>query len=194
MDDEQKRKKREKHLKRQIWAFAFARNAFQGAKEIAEHYIKEAYHFGHPLHQALSTAVVILYSRPFMKSDNMIVLPVKFTRFDKPKLRETHDSLIAIRNTFYAHTDATAKASITISVKFDAATGDININSKVQDLALSPTMFPKLLPLCEVQLAKLDESYDEAFKMLYPQEKMLALLRAERKHETQFSIFWPKST
>lgn len=65
-----------------------------------------------PFHltDAFSAAVVVAYARPFINTrDPRFVgkLPKEWHRFSDPRLKETHDSMLRLRNDLFAHTDQT---------------------------------------------------------------------------------------
>jgi hypothetical protein len=65
-----------------------------------------------PFHltDAFSAAVVVAYARPFVNTnDSRSVgqLPKKWHLFSDPRLKETHDSMLRLRNDLFAHTDQT---------------------------------------------------------------------------------------
>jgi hypothetical protein len=59
-----------------------------------------------PLYSPMMAGVVVTYSRPFVRSDWLGILPPDFSRCDDGELRSTHHDLIAARHSLYAHTDA----------------------------------------------------------------------------------------
>jgi hypothetical protein len=67
---------------------------------------------GIPFHltDAFSAAVVVAYARPFVPTRDprsVGVLPPKWHRFSNPRLKETHDAMLRLRNDLFAHTDQT---------------------------------------------------------------------------------------
>ena len=65
-----------------------------------------------PFHltDAFSAAVVVAYARPFVNTNDprsVGELPKKWHRFSDPRLKETHDSMLRLRNDLFAHTDQT---------------------------------------------------------------------------------------
>jgi len=64
-----------------------------------------------PFHltEAFSSAVVIAYARPFVKTRNpnsVGILPNKWHIFSNPNLQSTHETMLRLRDDLYAHSDA----------------------------------------------------------------------------------------
>jgi len=178
------------HMVRQLYCLAFSRNAFEQTKEIAEHYLKMGYDEKHALHQAFATAAATMYSRPFIKCRNMPTLPGCFSSFNEPKLKKVHDSVVGARNMFYAHADATAKASLTLDVKY--IDNVLSIDLVLKGLLLRGVIFDKLLTVCNMQIERVAKAYQDVIGKLYPHDVIFRVLRAEGRNQTQFNVFWPK--
>ena len=73
-----------KNLERQLWCMLFAREAFEKALESAKLYLEKDISEKDPLHYTFVCAVATTYSKSFIGSDSMILLPQRFSRFDIP--------------------------------------------------------------------------------------------------------------
>jgi hypothetical protein len=76
---------------------------------IREHHAAE----GSALYERLVSAAVVAYARPFIATRQYPGIPRKFHRFENRAYQTFHDELIAFRNKFVAHCDASeVKAQI----------------------------------------------------------------------------------
>lgn len=57
----------------------------------------------------LTAAVVICYSRPFTENKPYGCLPGRWTKFDDPKFKKTHEKLMEARHKLFAHSDMEAR-------------------------------------------------------------------------------------
>jgi hypothetical protein len=85
----------------EFWKFQHASITFSEVAQLCDLILKRQIVSGHPLHASLMTALHILYGRPFKQRAE-----VKLSEDIVPAgYRNTHDSLINMRDKIYAHTD-----------------------------------------------------------------------------------------
>jgi hypothetical protein len=102
--------KRDQNLKRTLWKLAYARRAVQLVLTTCACYELYKVDDEHPMHTPLVCSICVTYARSFTDNDGVGMISAKFARHADPRLQQTHDLLVAGRNSFYAHQDATLTA------------------------------------------------------------------------------------
>lgn len=103
--------------KRELYQFVLADTDIRTSIAVADDFIellrawkKETlpYH----LSEAFVAYVAVSYARPFThdrRHSSVASLPEKWGKFSDPKLQETHDMMIDLRHTLFAHSDPTSR-------------------------------------------------------------------------------------
>ena len=178
-------------LKRKLWCAIFAEDAFRKTKEIAEEYIASGFTSKSPLHFACISSAAITYSRFFISSDSMVVLPNKFSSFPDESLRVSHLFMLTSRNEVYAHTDATLSMyKIVIDIEHRGA--NYVLGYRIHQPNLTDAFFPRLVALSDFQMKRAREYSLEIIHELLPTDSIHSLLSAERSPYTTINVNWPK--
>ena len=94
--------------RRRLWAWHYAHLSFTNCKNCCEFITKEKLTNKSPIYYRLTTAIYVLYARPFIKSYGLD----KLSELIVPKNQKSlHKHLLAERNKLYAHLD-TANPSV----------------------------------------------------------------------------------
>jgi len=187
MTDEDKR--RENSIKRQIWSLVVARFAFQEVSAACKWYFDAGYDQKHPLYPILISGIVITYTKAFTDSKTLPKLGSEFETYNNAQLSKTHKALLEARNTIYAHTDVRQSITLSFHVRLDA--DGLKYRSMGSRKSLSSIVLVDVLRLCDLQVERINKKLAVVIRKLFPTEKILRLLKAERSPETTLEIILP---
>ena len=91
--------------KRELHKLAVARSDIAAALHAAELVVNRVQGLGDDLYMPLFHAAAIAYGRPFTHNRPYGALGGKWERFTDPRLQQTHDTLIRVRDELVAHSD-----------------------------------------------------------------------------------------
>jgi hypothetical protein len=98
--------------KREFYQLALADTDIRTAINVADDFIKLLKDWRKPklpyhLSEAFVAYIVVSYSRPFIRTRRSRVspLPPRWSQFDNRRLQETHDLMVRVRHTLFAHSD-----------------------------------------------------------------------------------------
>ena len=150
----------------EFWKFSYARSAFVDAQIFAEELLAS----GAPLHstmrKAFSIAIATAYSRPF-KQRSAVRLPKDIVPAEH---RETHDSVIDIRDKVIAHRDVDGPIAddfgLLNQLRITIRNGELIVNT------ISPTMpddkAEQVLRLTQCMVKKMDYHINTFVQKLLP--------------------------
>lgn len=148
---------RQRALARLIIAYRDITSAAEAAKYICND-IKSDHD---KLFAPLCNAVVINYSRPFIRTIFYPGLPKKYCQFTDAGMQSDHAVLIEYRNAFVAHSDLQERRVGILPkgshVKIGDSRGTLsNYGHFVDGKILPHTCFPRILTLCQFQLNRIN--------------------------------------
>lgn len=193
--------KRDQNLKRTLWKLAYARRALQLVLTTCACYEFYKVDDKHPMYTPLICSICVTYARPFTDNDGVGMISAKFARHTDPKLQQTHDLLVARRNSFYAHQDATLTAEspsgerkplqqilINVSRVPESRGYGLSFGIGLPEMRLRGIVIPDIRALCQDLdrrlLAEVQSTIDQLFS-----DKLNDLARlSEEAHTDQIDI------
>lgn len=99
---------------RQLCKLILAHNDIMQAWRICPEWMKIGDNLKHELHAPLFTAIVISYGRAFGSNRPFGGLPLRWSKFSDSRRLALHNTLLALRNEEYAHSDASRERVVII--------------------------------------------------------------------------------
>jgi hypothetical protein len=95
--------------KKQLIKLALAFQDITAALQACDLMLERKPGLGTPLYDALNSAIVISYARPFTDNKPLGPLSNRWSRFENSRHRELHDDLLRTRKRLVAHSDASER-------------------------------------------------------------------------------------
>lgn len=119
----------------------------------------------------LYAATIICYARPFTKNKGTGELGRKYHKFNKAELSKMHNRLLAARDGFIAHSDATKRKASISRPEGKKGQGNITVEQMewwAWDVHIAPCRFKDIEDLLLEQRRRLEEDIRNMLRSLYP--------------------------
>jgi hypothetical protein len=181
---------RDLNLKKTLWKLAYAKRAVFHVLTTCDFYLQHVRDDDHPMHIPLVCSICVMYARPFTDNEGVGMISAKFARYSDTKLQKTHDLLWESRKRFYAHTDATLKATsasgvtaplqqiqVTVSRQRTPTSELFSFGYTLPEMRLRGIVIPDIRALCHEFTQRLDaeicSTMDQLFSSKIPELKHL---------------------
>lgn len=189
----------QKHIRRQFWCLIYARQSFVNARTAATQYLSLQPQQAKEMRNTFGCAAVVSYAMPFITNPTLGTLPGAYSSFPEADIekRWMHQVMIETRNAVYAHIDSTDKdyfVEVTAALRVDDGIENafVRYGYRQKVKTVNDFAFPKLVELCDYQLARLEKDIQEKLPLVLPTDTAMRLFKAERARDTTIQVFWPK--
>lgn len=142
---------------------AIARSDIEETMAICRLFILRVKSVRNKLYDPLLTAIIVCYSRVFLKNRPFGVLPKKWGRFASPILQQTHNTILEQRKKAIAHSDLEFRRVLIVPTYNPSDPMGIIISGSV----LHPNIVPEILGLCTDLKSRLDTEIEQKLKFIY---------------------------
>jgi hypothetical protein len=145
---------------------ACARADVSGALQTCDLFLTAVKSDSDPLYMALFSAIVVSYARPFSGNRPMGSLSPEWQQFKDPRLQQTHDQLLVLRDKVVAHTDSPTVSVIPRGANIDGVhSGRLGI--LIKNVVFDPPWFQNVHDTCWDLRARLNEAAEARLEALY---------------------------
>ncbi len=102
------------HQKKHLYRLLIARSDITAALNACDLILKNIDSLKDELLYPLTTAVVVCYTRPFTDNEPYGSLPERYSKFDNPRFKTVHESLIKARHETFAHSDMNVRKAMIV--------------------------------------------------------------------------------